>query len=90
MARAFGETSLAKARDELLVPLMRALGGIRTHDPLLRRQMLYPSELQGLAEKLEPATAGKKDCSLPEQGDFSIDNRIADYHSCQINPGGCR
>ena len=24
-------------------------GGIRTHDPLLRRQPLYPAELQGLA-----------------------------------------
>ncbi len=23
-------------------------GGIRTHDPLLRRQLLYPAELQGL------------------------------------------
>jgi hypothetical protein len=23
-------------------------GGIRTHDPLLRRQPLYPTELQGL------------------------------------------
>ena len=22
-------------------------GGIRTHDPLLRRQLLYPTELQG-------------------------------------------
>ena len=35
------------------IPLLRALGGIRTHDPLLRRQMLYPAELQGRGEKLD-------------------------------------
>lgn len=27
-------------------------GGIRTHDPLLRRQPLYPAELQGRAQSL--------------------------------------
>ena len=27
-------------------------GGIRTHDPLLRRQPLYPAELQGRAHSL--------------------------------------
>jgi hypothetical protein len=25
-------------------------GGTRTHDPLLRRQLLYPAELQGQAD----------------------------------------
>ncbi len=29
-------------------------GGIRTHDPLLRRQPLYPAELQGHVAKTYP------------------------------------
>ena len=37
-----GTVKMGKNRSYSGVP-----GGIRTHDPLLRRQLLYPPELQG-------------------------------------------
>ena len=42
-----GTLQMGKNRSYSGVP-----GEIRTHDPLLRRQLLYPAELQGLEAKL--------------------------------------
>ena len=42
-----GGLSHTESECQSVAQLRGVPGGIRTHDPLLRRQLLYPAELQG-------------------------------------------
>jgi hypothetical protein len=58
------------ARNYLIFLLNGAPGGIRTHDPCLRRAVLYPAELRARAEIVsgEPIRRLVTPWSLPQYG----------------------
>ncbi len=62
------QSSNSRKTSELQSPVLRlngsVPGGIRTHDPLLRRQPLCPTELQGLAVYHVNVACGKEKVKL--------------------------
>ena len=89
MLRERGEGEAPKITTQLIAectphPLVACAGipgGIRTHDPLLRRQPLYPAELQGRAQSLpqqvrHDPTSRPQSLSLPALADTPLESVV--------------